>query len=76
MNRGRLFAVLGELVISLGDVLGDKEERSIGKSLFVHGLESGSSSGGLFKADESRVLGLVALDVSRLNFSVRSEHSG
>jgi len=57
-------------------VLGDEQERSIGKSLFVHGLESGSGIGWLFKADESRVLGLVALYVSRLDLSMTGEHRG
>lgn len=57
-------------------MLGDEQEGSISKSLFVHSCKSGSSIGWLFKADESRVLGLIALDVSRLNLTMASEHSG
>jgi hypothetical protein len=68
-----------ELVITLGDVLGDKEERAIGESLLVHGDKSISSGSRIFIADEPTVLSevsFIALNVSGLNFSVLGEHSG
>lgn len=79
LDRSRVFAVLLELVITLGDVLGDKEERTVGESLLVHGDKGVSGSGRVFKADETTVFGkvsFIALDVSGLDFSMLGKHCG
>jgi hypothetical protein len=74
LNRSRVLAVLGQLVVTLGDVLTDKEERAIGKSLLVHGNKGVSSSSRFFKADESTVL--FGLNMSGLDFAVFGKHCG
>lgn len=74
LDGSRSFAVLLELVVSLGDVLAHKEEGTIGESLLVHGHKGSGGSTGFFEADESTVL--LGLHMSGLNLSVLSEHGG
>ena len=74
LNRSRVLAVLGQLVVTLGDVLADKEEAAIGKSLLVHGNKGVSSRSRVFVADESTVL--LGLNMGGLDLSVFGEHCG
>lgn len=74
LNRSRLFAVLRQLVVTLGDVLTHKEERAISESFLVHSDKSISSRSRFFKANEATVL--LGLNMSRLDFSVFSKHCG
>lgn len=73
-NRGVLFAVHGELVVTFANVLADKEERAVGELLLVHSGKCVSSRSRVFEADESTSLGF--LNMSRKDLSVFCKHSG